>query len=282
VNADIGAAHAKEAARQADAGGFDLLLPDLADNGMSMRDVVDCLADTAATDADLTGEVWIFDTVKKMTDMINKSQSKRLYETLRKLTAKGMTVIGLAHTNKYVDADGKPIFEGTADLRNDCDNLVYMIPKKGDDGSLTVSVLPDKERAPLETMTFFIGADRSVTRADSFVDVAAILKDERQLESDQNIIEVITELLASGAAILSRIIEHAQEHKIGKRSAMAVVKRYTGRFWRCHPQFKDNAKLYELIEKTHPRENGQTGKPENRNNRDNRDNRNPIGGDWTQ
>jgi hypothetical protein len=259
VNADISAVHAKEAAQQAERGGFDLLLPDLADGGVSMLDLVRCLEQTAALDVALDREIWIFDTLKKMTEMISKTAAPRLYATLRRLTARGMTIIALGHTNKYKDADGKLIFEGTNDLRNDCDNLVYFVPVKNDDGSMTVSVEPDKTRAPLRKMTFEISTDRQVAVRDDYVDVAAMIREQKQLEDDQDVIETITALLRLGPTIQSRIIQYGQEHHIGKRTTNAVLNRYTGKFWRYQPQYKDNAKLFELLD-TAPgkRANGKT------------------------
>ena len=54
-----------------------------------------------------SGQVFIFDTLKKMTDVINKRAAKDLLATLRGLSTKGMTIILLAHTNKYKGADHK-------------------------------------------------------------------------------------------------------------------------------------------------------------------------------
>ena len=42
--------------------------------------------------------------------------------------------------------NGKPIYEGTGDLRSDVDELIYFIPEKHEDGSMTVSTDPDKTR----------------------------------------------------------------------------------------------------------------------------------------
>ncbi len=257
VNADINAVHSKDAWYEAARGGFDLLLPDMKE-GLSMKDIVEGLEYTAAGNYDLSQEVWIFDTLKKMTDLINKSASKRLYETFRRLTARGMTIICLAHTNKYTDNDNKPIYEGTGDLRNDCDNLIYLIPKNNEDGSLTVSAEPDKERAALERMSFNISSERVVTRCAQYVDVTAARLEQQRREDDQDVIEVITGLLNQEAAIQSKIVAHCRTHSIGKRSANTVLKRYTNDLWNCTRQFKDNAKKYELTTPLGKRANGQT------------------------
>jgi archaellum biogenesis ATPase FlaH len=149
VNADVSAADAEAMIALAESCGFQLLLPDMK-VGLSMADVVRYLEEMANTGRDFSRVIMIFDTLKKMTDVINKNAAKATYRVLRSLSAKGMTVICLAHTNKYRDQDGMPIYEGTGDLRADTDELVYLIPQKHEDGSMTVSTRPDKVRAALK------------------------------------------------------------------------------------------------------------------------------------
>ena len=174
MNADVSGGDAKQMVYDAKAQGFTLMLPDMK-AGMSMDSVVERLILMNEVDADYSGIIFIFDTLKKMTDVINKTRAKELYKTLRGLSAKGMTIALLCHTNKYTDSDGKPIFEGTGDLRTDVDELIYLIPKKNDDGSMTVSTNPDKVRGAFEPITFEISPDRKVTQAE-YVDVLKIKK----------------------------------------------------------------------------------------------------------
>jgi len=134
VNADVGQSDAKAMVEMAEARGFNLLLPDLKP-GLSMEDVVRHLIEMNESGGDFSGAVFVFDTLKKMVDVITKSRAKELYKLLRSLSAKGMTLILLAHTNKYNDANGRPIYEGTGDLRSDVDELIYFVPKKNDDGT---------------------------------------------------------------------------------------------------------------------------------------------------
>lgn len=226
VNADTGAGDAKRMIRQAEAGGFTLLLPDMK-VGLSMADVVARLEAMSASDSDLKQVVFIFDTLKKMTDVISKAQSKRLYGLLRSLSAKGATVALLAHTNKYKDADGKPIYEGTGDLRSDVDELIYLVPKKNGDGSMTVSTLPDKVRGEFRPITFEISAQREVRLLDEYIDTAAAAKAEADLDNDRPDIEVILDGLNAGLVKQSEIVEHCRNHKVSKRTALRILKRYS-------------------------------------------------------
>jgi hypothetical protein len=67
------------------------------------------------------GKVLILDTLKKFSDLMNKTESSAFNEIMRGFVSKGGTVIALAHTNKARDADGKVIFQGTSDTVDDAD-----------------------------------------------------------------------------------------------------------------------------------------------------------------
>jgi len=249
VNADISAGDAKWAYAHAEEHGYTLLLPDMK-TGLSMDDVVAQLQCMNMEDADYTGIVFIFDTLKKMTDVISKSKAKELYKVLRGLSAKGMTVVLLAHTNKYKDSEGNYIFEGTGDLRTDVDDMIYMMPKKNDDGSMTVSTKPDKVRGDYKPITFEISPDRQVTVLETFIDVASITQAEEQRENDATVIEAITEAIKVGKFRQTEIIDVCREnHGIGRKSAEKVLRRYRAgpsALWKRQKAFQNNAWLYQL------------------------------------
>ena len=248
VHADTSAGNAKEFHREAKEMGITLLLPDMK-VGKSMTDVVGDLRQINSSGADLSNHVFIFDTYKKMADVISKSANKDMLILLRGLTAKGATIICLAHTNKYDDKDGMPIYEGTGDIRSDVDNLIYLIPAKNPDSSITVSVVPDKERAPLKKMTFKISPDREVTLAENYEDVLARKIREERYANDQDVIERIVEVMQKGKFKQCDIIEYCQEHKIGKRRARDCLNRYRhepGMIWRYERSAKNNAIYYYL------------------------------------
>jgi hypothetical protein len=249
VNADVGSGDVKSMQEYASRKGFDLLLPDMK-AGLSTNDVVTQLERMNGGDADYRGTVFIFDTLKKMTDVINKTRAKELYKTLRGLTAKGMTIILLCHTNKYTDVDGNPIYEGTGDLRSDVDELVYLIPKKQDDGGLIVSTQPDKARGRFRPITFRITPDREVSRLDDFIDVVAMRRAERQREEDSTVIEAITAAIRAGNDRQTGIVDYCRNtHDIGRRTVEAVLRRYVGngnRLWKRQKALEKNAWKYEL------------------------------------
>ena len=248
VNADVGQSDAKSMVEYADKHDFTLLLPDMK-AGKSMSDIVHQLTLMNESGGDFSDKVFIFDTLKKMTDVINKSRAKELYELLRSLSAKGMTIILLAHTNKYNDAEGKPIFEGTGDLRADVDELIYLIPEKHDDGSMTISTEPDKTRGKFKPITFDIDAERNVIQRDDYVDVAGKLREEKRLDEDLAVIEAITEAIQEGKFRQTEIIEHCSG-VAGRRAVRRSLKMYSrepNQKWIEERGFQNNVMNYRLI-----------------------------------
>jgi hypothetical protein len=176
INADANPADLKAHYAHAVAHGYDVIAPD-AKAGMGTADVMSRLGKMNASNSNLSEYVFIIDTVKKFADMIDKKQQKELYKLMRGLSTKGATICLLGHVNKHLGADGKTIFEGTGDVRNDLDELIYLDTHLDEaKGIRTVTTRPDKVRARFSPVSYEIHLDtRSVTRLDR---VAQILTDE--------------------------------------------------------------------------------------------------------
>ena len=249
VHADVSAGDSKEFVEKAEKEGISLLLPDMK-VGKSMADIVAKLENQNKTASDLSGVVFIFDTLKKMADLINKSATKRIMSTLRGLTAKGATVICLAHTNKYPDKNGRPVFEGTGDVRSDADNLIYLIPDKHSDGSMTVSVEPDKQRAALKKMSFKISPEREVILLDEYQDIVGRKQAQNQKEKDQSVIEKVTVAIRAGNRKQNDIIKDCKVNGLSERQSRNVLKRYSkgiDKQWSETRGHENNSLWYELL-----------------------------------
>lgn len=227
VNADTSAGDAKFYAGVARRSGVTLMTPDIKGGGME-KVIAHLAAMAEAEGADYSGKVFVFDTLKKMTEVINKRLAAQLYKLLRALTAKGMTIVLLGHTNKHLGDDGKYVFEGTADLRSDSDDLIYLLPKKNPDGSLVVSTDPEaptaKTRGNHQPITFEIAEDRTV-RAVDYVDVGAALYAERQHEKDREHVDTIAGIIAGGAVTQNDIVEKCRG-VVGKNTALRILETY--------------------------------------------------------
>jgi hypothetical protein len=250
VNADIAGSDAARFLEMARAGGWTPLLPDLKP-GLSMTDVVENLRVMNDAGGDMNDMVFIFDTLKKMADVIVKKQLRELLSLFRSLTAKGMTIICLAHTNKYKDQEGRPIFEGTGDIRADADELIYMIPHKHPDGAMTVSTEPDKVRGDFKPITFRITADRKVERVADYIDTAAERALDERYKNDVPDIRVILDAIEAGNVKQTEIIEFCKGHRIGKRSALRILREYEEgprQQWKSQRGLERNTVRYHPLE----------------------------------
>lgn len=250
VNADVAGSDAKPMLEHARKHGYTMLLPDMK-AGMCMDDVVSQLERMNEASADYSETVFVFDTLKKMADMINKSSLKKVLATLRGLSAKGMTIVLLAHTNKYDGPDGKPVFEGTVDLRADVDELIYLIPMKNPDGTMTISTDPDKVRGSFQPITFTVTPDRQVIACNEYVNVAEMNRAATGLERDETLIEAITEAIRSGKAKQVDIAAYCKEHyRISRRQIERALIKYSRQpvvKWKRERGFENNAWVHELI-----------------------------------
>jgi len=227
INADASASDIKYYKHHAMDYGYTLINPDLT-NGSADK-VVDELRHLSVNNSDFSKTVIVLDTLKKFGDMMNKTKSKDFNSLLRTLTSKGMTVICLAHTNKYSDKDGKPMYEGTGDTRNDFDELIYLIPARNPDGTTTITTFADKKRAAIVDESFLIDADREISVLESRIDTLAIKEYQRHLQEDEGVIQFIltnikamSKSLTELKAIASQSGEGYSRNKLEK-----VLKRYT-------------------------------------------------------
>ena len=232
INADASASDIKYYKHHAMDYGYTLINPDLT-NGSADK-VVDELRHLATAESDFSKVVIVLDTLKKFGDMMNKSKSKDFNSLLRTLTSKGMTVICLAHTNKYSDKDGKPMYEGTGDTRNDFDELIYLIPARNPDGTTTVTTLADKKRAAIIDESFSIDANREITVLESCVDTLAIKEFQRHLVEDEEIIHFILTNIKAMSKSVTELRAVAVESGLGysRNRLDRVLRRYCA--GKCH------------------------------------------------
>ncbi len=155
INADASPSQLKSQQEKADKHGFSILAPDAKDAG-GVAGLLKTLTDLGQMDVSLNKAILMVDTLKKFVDMLDKGQLKSFINLLRKLVAKGATVCLLVHTNKYLTPDGHLIYEGTADLRNDIDNMIYLYSSLAESGVREVTSNPDKTRTTFEPISFRI------------------------------------------------------------------------------------------------------------------------------
>lgn len=235
VNSDISGGDAKPMIDEAQAKGFTLMLPDLV-VGKSMNSVIDDLERMSESNTRFDNKVFIFDTLKKMINTMVKDHAKKLFQILRKLTAKGMTIILLAHTNKYYDKEGNPIYEGTGDMRSDVDELIYLIPQKHNDGTMTVTTKPDKVRGTFKPISFKIDSNRQVAQLLKSIDTKTAVETATKIANDQPTIKAITSAINNGCITQKDIIEHCKvndsiSERIVKKTLCEYEKNANHKLW---------------------------------------------------
>lgn len=184
---------------------YQVIAPDAVD-GKSAQDVINNLKAIIENNLCCDDYVFILDTLKKFTDVIDKRQSKELYKLMRALTVKGATICLLGHCNKYKDAEGALVYEGTADLRNDLDELIYLNSSKNINKKiLEITTYPDKVRAEFSPISFVIdfNENRKVTMSE---EVLKILPPE-----EQEIVDAIKDAIANGLSGQTEIIEWVKD-----------------------------------------------------------------------
>jgi hypothetical protein len=154
---------------------YTVVAPD-AKQGKGSRDVLAIMKGLAKEGTRCDNAVFIFDTLKKFADVIDKRQAAGLLKLLRSVTLLGATICLLGHTNKHAGLDGKLIFEGTGDIRNDPDELIYLDSVKDDEKNvLEVTTRPDKVRADFKPRSFIVhlGEDRRVSEPGQIIKIVA-------------------------------------------------------------------------------------------------------------
>lgn len=244
INLDAGAADLKYYQAAASRDGYRLIAPLL--EGTSEDDCVGLIE--ALTEAnDLSGVVVFMDTLKKFTDVISKRESKRLYQKIRAITVRGGTVIALGHTNKHKDSDGQLIYEGTGDLKNDFDIMMFMYPSKQSE-RLVISTEFDKERAKVKPHTFSIGPDRDVSLEGEYINIREIENQRLREEADKKVVDFIRDLLAEKPVNQSEVISACKESGVGgPKPVTRILRAYKDRYWGCERSYQNNELRYFLI-----------------------------------
>jgi hypothetical protein len=203
INVDGSPADLKRHYEHASEHGYKVIAPD-AKTGKSTDDVLAIFEAIATGEAKCDDVVIIIDTLKKFLDVINKQHSKKFYKMLRAITVKGATICLLGHTNKWTDADGKQVYEGTGDTRNDVDELIYLDSCPNTlKNTLEVTTRPDKVRAEFYPKSFIIQLpNRKVTEAPSPINILA--------QEDKKLLELMNDAIGSGLQSQQDIVAYVE------------------------------------------------------------------------
>lgn len=211
------------------------------------------------------GKVFILDTVKKFADIMDKKKGSKFGESVRQFSLHGGTIIGLAHVNKKRDEEGRVIYSGTTDLVDDCDCSYTLDAVISDNSSGLRSVkfsnIKNRGDVALEAVyeyEFSTGKDYQQrldsVRSLSDVETKAAFNQRnliKNLESNQEAITVIKEVIRSGTTLKTDIIKAARSFGISKSKVEKALKDHEGgslvdlQFWQVRIG-DNNAHIYSL------------------------------------
>ena len=211
------------------------------------------------------GKILIVDVLRNVSNPMDKREMQKYNESVNKFLLAGGTVITCVHANKYLDDDGKPIPEGTSEVRDGCD-CVFLVSKNEDDDNAYITMHRDKAKCVVSEKVHYTYPKNAASFNDLFNRCKYISKqeaaninsqltsseDEKQLLLDQHFIdstkEIITNLSLTNSNKKINIRDQlSKEVNISNVKSNEILDRYENRYWKVEASGKNNAKLYSLI-----------------------------------
>ena len=262
VNADDNYKGLVHKTRLAEKYGFHILSPqhkgfDAAELQGYMRQMID--------DGTASGKIIILDTLKKFTNLMDKTKGSEFMNRAREFVSNGGTLIMLAHTNKRRDRDNKVVFGGTSDIVDDCD-CVFTLDEvsRGDD---VKSVLFEnmKCRGDVATeiaLSYSMAEGASYENRLESIEIADKAKTEKAKiekansiarERDYDVIKALTEFITNGVNQKTELVKAANDYcGTSKARLIRTLEKYEGKnflngdLWYQQAGAK-NLKTYHLL-----------------------------------
>lgn len=264
INADDGGSSIATKAAIADKNGFNMLVP--GHGGFKIKNLLTLLAQVSNKGL-ATDTIIVLDTLKKFTDLMNKSELRKFNNAIRQFSAKGGTVIALAHTNKNRDDDGKLVYSGTTDVIDDAD-CVYVIDILDDTGDVrTVELENRKQRGDVARKAVYQYSTaegltyekllKSVVEVDP--EASGQLRNDITFEAsgDKLLIELVKGFMTQGINTKTSLVtELAKQDGVSKSRATKLIEGYTGtdpikHRWSVKKK-KHNKHVYSVLPVTSP------------------------------
>ncbi len=207
------------------------------------------------------GTVLVLDTLKKLTNLMDKTQSSQFGNLCRQFTLQGGTIIALAHTNKKRGANGALVPGGTSDILDDVDCAFVIDKLPAISAEKTVVEFENIKRrgSVSQTVKFSFQNPSGATTYRALFDSVEMLSDEMAAEiegtaqrhSDALIIDAITESIRNGTEKKMELLKEVGSNTGASREAVIrVLDRYCGPDLRLHLWHVETkargAKVYSL------------------------------------
>lgn len=256
--------------------GINMIVPVLADskkNGNTPFDFCKIM-EGDIEDKTVNGKIIVIDTYKKFTNIMDKESQSRFNDVVRRFVTLGGSVIVLTHVNKNRNMEGKLVWGGTSDLKDDCDAAWIIDYTEGPDG-ITYEFIFQKGRGHSgENIAFFSPKfthgspeddqrERYRRRLEGIEPQSLREAEElrRKSSAEQRVrdiaakyhpaVALIMGLLKDGAALTRTEIEQAYKnsdvpHEVPRRKFQDVISTLSGILWDVIPD--GTRKVYRMKE----------------------------------
>jgi hypothetical protein len=220
------------------------------------------------------GKIIVIDTYKKFINIMDKESQARFNDVMRRFVTLGGSVIALTHVNKNRNLEGKLVWGGTSDLKDDCDAAWIIDYTEGPDG-ITYEFSFQKGRGHSgENIAFFSPkstqgsleedqreryrrrlegiAPQSLREAEELRRKSSAKQRVRDIAAKYHpAVALIMGLLKDGAALTRTEIEQAYKdsdvpHEVPRRKFQDVISVLSGYLWEVTPD--GTRKVYRLKE----------------------------------
>jgi hypothetical protein len=217
--------------------GFHMLAPGF--QGFSESDLLAAVIELIDSDQ-AKGTVIILDTLKKFTNLMDKTRSSGFNRVIRKFVMKGGTCIALAHVNKNRDSSGKAVYAGTSDIIDDadCAYVLDVVSSDVDDQTRTVEFENRKRRGHvLNRAAYRYSIAGKLDYAALLASVEEIddgdleaVKHTEMIKSNGVVIDAITDCIGEGISTRMALAKEAAIRAgVSQRDVLAILDRHTGR-----------------------------------------------------
>jgi len=233
MNADDNHAGLTDKLKIAEECGFEMLAP--GHKGFKAPDLI-VLMLQMIQEGQAVGVVIILDTIKKFTDPMSKTDARNFWNVARQFVSKGGTLIALAHANKNLSADGKPIYAGTSDSLDDTDCAFTLreISRNEIEKHKVVEFENIKNRGMVEPRICYqysteVGLSyRELLETVEKVDCESLIQEAESGPEDE-LIEIVAECITGGINKKMEIIAAVSEHSGSSKSKVRkLIEHHTG------------------------------------------------------
>jgi hypothetical protein len=260
VNADDHGKGAVEKTALAEASGFEMLIPNEQDFQTKLllpmlRQLIDAKR--------AKGIVFVFDTLKKFCDLMDKKSASNFGKLGREFVQAGGTLIVLAHTNKH-KKDGEPVYGGTSDIVDDAD-CVFTLNKISEDSDIhTIEAKNKKARGDVASELCFqftrtkgrpysdLLTSVKEIPTDAIIDVKLNAKAALSLKENWAIINIIQEVIRESAGEWSKgqIVDEVNNRStVGKNKIQSIMRLHEGDKYSEHYRWTSikEGKVYKYV-----------------------------------